>query len=133
MPEKLFLNRSLHTTLTLATSLVWLLNGLFCKVMDMVPRHRAIVARVLGEDISHFATKAIGGSEILICIWILTGIKPQWCALFQIMIVATMNTIEFFVAPDLLLYGRANAIVATFFCCGVFFNEFVNRKPGRQP
>jgi uncharacterized membrane protein YphA (DoxX/SURF4 family) len=128
MPEKNPRQPLLKTILTIAISLVWLINGLFCKVLDMVPRHREIVARILGEDISYFATKAIGVSEILVFIWILSGIKSRWCALFQIIIVATMNTIEFFQAPDLLLYGRANAIVATFFITVVFLNEFVIGK-----
>ena len=40
-----------------------------------------------------------------------------------------MNIIEFIVAPDLLLFGRVNAVVAFFFILLLYFNEFVlNRK-----
>ena len=128
MPQKLFHKPLLNIILTIAISLVWLINGLFCKVLNMVPRHQEIVARILGIDYAYLATKAIGVSEILVFIWIISGIKSRWCAVFQILIVATMNTIEFFLAPDLLLYGHVNAIVATFFITVVFLNEFVIGK-----
>lgn len=32
-------------------ALVWLVNGLWCKVLGHVPRHEAIVARVLSENL----------------------------------------------------------------------------------
>jgi hypothetical protein len=37
-----------------------------------------------------------------------------------------MNTIEFILVPDLLLFGRANAVVAIFFVSVVFINEFTS-------
>ena len=44
---------------------VWLINGLFCKVLDLVPRHRAIVARILGKSHTSVITKLIGFAEIV--------------------------------------------------------------------
>jgi hypothetical protein len=60
MPEKLFRKPLVNIILTIAISLVWLINGLFCKVLNMVPRHQEIVARIIGVDYSFLATKAIG-------------------------------------------------------------------------
>jgi hypothetical protein len=89
-----------------------------------VPRHEMIVSRILGEDYAPILTKAIGISEILMVVWILSKIKSRLCALTQILIVGLMNIIEFVLVPDLLLFGRLNIIFATFFISIVFINEF---------
>jgi uncharacterized membrane protein YphA (DoxX/SURF4 family) len=105
-------------------ALVWLVNGLFCKVLDGVPPHRWIVARILGEDHSMFLTRLIGIAEIAMAIWILTGFRPKWSAIAQISAVGMMNVIEFFLAPDLLLYGKANSLVAMAYMALVAWAEF---------
>jgi uncharacterized membrane protein YphA (DoxX/SURF4 family) len=104
---------------------VWLANGLLCKVLNLVPRHQMIVARILGDEYAPLLTKAIGVSEILMVVWILSGIKPRWCAIFQISIVAIMNVLEFFLVPDLLLFGHMNIVFATGFIAIVYANQFV--------
>lgn len=114
--------------LTILISLVWLLNGLFCKVLDLVPRHRLIVARILGEEHSLLFTMAIGCMEILMFVWIISRVKSRWCTISQILLVGTMNTIEFIVAPDLLLFGHVNLIVAICFMVVLFLNEFILSK-----
>jgi uncharacterized membrane protein YphA (DoxX/SURF4 family) len=111
--------------LTYLIAFVWLANGLFCKVLNLVPRHQEIVARILGDVHAPLLTKLIGFSEILMCLWIVSKIKSRWCAFTQIIIVATMNTIEFFFAKDLLLFSSLNAFFAFLFCCVVFATEFV--------
>lgn len=58
-------------------------------------------------------------------LWIISKIKHRQCSVIQIIIIATMNIIEFFYAPDLLLFGRANIIVALFLILIIFINEFV--------
>jgi hypothetical protein len=118
-------NRILPTLLTVAIALVWFINGLFCKVLNYVPRHRMIVARILGETHAPILTIAIGLSEIVMAIWIASGIKSRWCALLQMCIVAMMNILEFILVPDLLLFGRFNAFFATVFVLVVYINEFV--------
>lgn len=115
---------SLKNILTIGIALVWLLNGLFCKLLNLVPRHQMIVSRILGEDNSNLITKTIGGLEILMFIWIISNIKSLFCALSQIVIITVMNTIEFVLAPDLLLFGRLNALIAIIFILIIFFNEF---------
>lgn len=116
------------TILTVSIGLVWLVNGLFCKVLNFVPRHEEIVAHILGPGHATFFIKAIGISEILMFVWIVSRIKSRWCAVVQIIIIATMNTIEFILAPDLLLFGKINSLVALFLIGVIFFNEFVLGK-----
>ena len=38
-----------HQVLHYLIAAVWLANGLFCKVLNLVPRHQQIVARILGK------------------------------------------------------------------------------------
>lgn len=108
---------------------VWLVNGLFCKVLNVVPRHQQIVARILGEAHSTLLTKTIGGLEMLMAIWILSRLHQRLCIAVQILLVATMNVIEFLLAPDLLLFGKGNIIIATGFILSLlWYKGFFCRK-----
>jgi hypothetical protein len=118
-------NKSLNKILTLLISVVWLANGLFCKVLNLVPRQEQIVARILGEDYSRPLTFLIGLSEVLMAIWVLSKFKSKLNAITQILIVVTMNTLEFILVPDLLLLGRLNSLFALLFIGLVYYNEFV--------
>ena len=109
-------------------ALVWLINGLYCKVLNYVPRHQLIVARILGDDYAGILTRMIGISEIGMAIWILTRIKRRLCAITQILVVATMNIIEFVLAPDLLLFGRVNIFIAFIFIIVIFLHEFIPER-----
>lgn len=40
-------------------------------------------------------------------------------------LVATMNILEFFLAPDFLLWGRANVVFAALFIGVIYYWEFV--------
>jgi putative exporter of polyketide antibiotics len=111
-----------------AIAAVWLINGLYCKVLGFVPRHQQIVAQILGEDYAFYLTKAIGLSEILVFVWILSRIKSKWCAYFQIFIVLTMNVIEFCFARNLLLFGGLNFIFATLFVSVVAYNSQFSKE-----
>ena len=42
-------NQSIHRVLTIIISSVWLVNGLICKVLNLVPRHQQIVTEILGQ------------------------------------------------------------------------------------
>ncbi|WP_439882165.1 DoxX-like family protein [Pontibacter sp. MBLB2868] len=125
--------RNLHRVLTFSIAAVWLVNGLFCKVLNLVERHEQIVAQILGSDFSRPMTLLIGLSEIGMAVWVLSGINTRLNALAQITIVATMNVLEFVLVPDLLLWGRMNAAFALLFILVVYYNEFeLNRKLTRQ-
>jgi hypothetical protein len=116
--------------LTILIATVWFVNGFVCKVLDLVPRHREIVGRILGDSYARSLTPIIGGLEILMAIWVVTRIRSRLCAVVQIVVVMTMNILEFFLTPDLLLFGRLNILIAIGFVAVIYYNEFV---PGRKP
>ncbi len=123
------INKTLYSIPTFLIATVWFINGLYCKVLQGVPRHEQIVERILGEAFFPAQlTKAIGIAEILMALWILSGIKKRWCALAQMIIIATMNTLEFILAPDLLLWGKYNSVFAASFILLIYVNEFHWRK-----
>jgi hypothetical protein len=107
-------------------ALVWFINGLLCKVLDLVPRHREIVGRILGEEHAVVLTRLIGLSEIVMAFWILSRWKWRWSATAQIIAVLTMNIIEFVLVPDLLLFGRWNACIALAYCSLVAYAGFLH-------
>jgi len=121
-------DKTIHKLLTFCIATVWIANGLFCKVLNLVPRHQQIIAKILGIEYSRLLTIAIGCSEIFIGIWILSKIKTRLNAIAQIAIVAIMNTLEFILVPDLLLWGKLNALFAFLFILVVYFNEFYWNK-----
>lgn len=111
---------------------VWLINGLYCKLLGFTPRHEEIVSRILGGEHAGVLTKTIGAAEIGMAIWILSGIAPRLNAATQIIIIALMNILEFFLAPDLLLFGRTNALVAFIFIALIYVNEFYLKPQSAQ-
>jgi uncharacterized membrane protein YphA (DoxX/SURF4 family) len=118
-----------YKILTYCIATIWIANGLFCKVLNLVPRHEKIVARILGDDNSRLLTILIGLSEIIMAFWIISGYKTKLNAIAQIAVVATMNTLEFILVPDLLLWGKINSLFAFIFISVVYYNEFhLNNK-----
>ncbi len=126
-------NRNIYKILTFCIATVWIVNGLLCKVFNFVPRHEQIVARILGDDYSRVLTILIGLSEIAMAVWILSKFKSRLNAIAQIAIVGLMNTLEFILVPDLLLWGKLNSLFAFIFILVVYFNEFyLNKKITQQ-
>ncbi len=119
--------RRLHAFLTIGLAAVWFVNGLCCKVLNLVPRHRMIVARILGAEYAPAATLAIGLLELLMVAWVLSGIRPRLCAATQMAVVATMVLIECLLTPDLLLFGRANVVPAGLFITAAYLNGVLSR------
>jgi hypothetical protein len=119
----------MHRLITVLIALVWLANGLLCKLLMLVPRHAVIVARILGPEYATPLTRLIGLGEIGMAAWVLSGIKARWCATAQITLVLSMNTLEAILAPDLLLWGRANAIFAALFCLLIYGHTFKSAHP----
>jgi len=108
---------------------VWFINGVFCKVFNLVPRHQEIVGRILGNEHAKLFTLWIGIFETSMGVWILTKLFSKLNAFVQILIVSFMNILEFILVPDLLLWGRANAFFALIFILLIFYNEFgLNKK-----
>lgn len=127
------INSKIYKTLTFCIATVWIVNGLFCKVLNLVPRHEQIVARILGDDYSRVLTILIGLSEIAMAIWVLSKFKSRLNAIAQIVIVGIMNTLEFLLVADLLIWGKLNSLFAFVFIIIVYFNEFyLNKKTIQQ-
>jgi len=95
--------RSAHRALRIANAAVWLLFGVAFKLLGLLPRHRLIVAAIVGEAAATPVTRLIGAGEALMGLWILSGWRPRMCALAQTLAIVTMNVIELSVARDLLL------------------------------
>ncbi len=106
--------------LTVAVAAVWLVNGVWCKILHQVPRHEAIVARILGGDVAPALTVMIGLGEVFIAVWLLSRRFSRVCTALQIGLVLTMNIIERVLAPDLLLFGNGNLGLAVLLCVVIF-------------
>ena len=92
-----------HTFSQLVIASVWAYHGLYSKILDRIPRHRLIVARILGERIARPATKIIGGLEIMLGFWAFTGFARVECAAVQTLAIVAMNALEILLARDLLI------------------------------
>ena len=121
-------NNTINQILTYLIASVWLVNGLVCKVLNLVPPHQEIVSEILGQEHARSLTILIGVSEIVMAIWIVSRYKSKINATLQIGIVAIMNLLEFFLVPDLLMWGRVNFLFALMFTIVVFYNEFILNK-----
>jgi len=117
--KKKLLNIIYHI-LTVGIALVWLLNGLFCKVLSFVPRHTEIVAHFFGEPFKRPLTILIGCSEIFMAIWFLSKKRFRFNIYSQIVIVLAMNILEFSFVPNLLLWGKFNLLFALLFVAIVY-------------
>jgi len=100
---------------TIGISLVWFINGLYCKILGMVPRHEQIVAFILSAAHAHTFTICIGIAEVITAIWVLSRRWLKLCTYSQIMVVAVMNVLEALLVPQLLLYGYGNLFFAAIF------------------
>ncbi|MVZ66129.1 hypothetical protein GQF61_09690 [Sphingobacterium sp. DK4209] len=105
-------------------ALIWLLNGLFCKILNLTPRHQEIVERILGDSYGRPLTILIGMSELVMVVWILSRWRSKLCAILQILVIGSMNIIEFSLASDLLLWGHFNIVFAFAFMTLIYYNEF---------
>ena len=84
---------------------VWLVHGLYNKLLGGSPRHLAIVQSVPG--LSGVAGERIltmvGLFEVAVALWILSGRAPLHCAATQTVVLLSMNVVELTFARHLLL------------------------------
>jgi uncharacterized membrane protein YphA (DoxX/SURF4 family) len=122
--------RLTNKILNIFIATVWLVNGLFCKVLNQVQRHEEIVRKILHLDrpSANIFTILIGLSETMMAIWILSRYKHKFNAIAQIAIIAIMNILEFLLVPDILLWGKLNSFFALLFILLIYYNEFVLNK-----
>ena len=95
--------KRIHCALTVGLAGVWLVHGIWCKLFGKVARHRDIVARAVGESQARVVTLMVGGIEVMIAAWILSGAQMRLCALAQTCLLVSMNIFEVWLARDLLL------------------------------
>ena len=97
-------------------------------MLHLVPRHEQIVARILGPAFAGPLTRLIGLGELLMAAWVLSWRWPGLNVAAQVGLVLTMNMLEFFLAPDLLLWGRANLLFAGLFSgCIIWHHQLAGR------
>lgn len=82
---------------------VWIFHGLYSKILDGIPRHQSIVARILGDSLAEIATISIGAMEVLLGCWAIWGRHRMLNASIQTLALVSMNTIEILFARDLLI------------------------------
>ncbi len=120
---------NVNKALTVLIALIWLANGLFCKVFNLVPRHEQIAARILDLQDGRMIIVLIGIAETVMAIWIFSRYKSKRNTITQMFVIALMNVLEFVFAPDLLLWGKFNSLFALMLILVIYYNEFVlNRK-----
>jgi hypothetical protein len=117
-----------HRLVNFFIAAVWIVNGLFCKVLNLVPRHQQIVAQILGSSHARVMTVLIGSAESLMAIWVVSGLWLRLNAITQIVVIASMNLLEFFLVPDLLLWGKFNALFAFLFILLIYWNSFYLKR-----
>jgi uncharacterized protein YqjF (DUF2071 family) len=85
---------------------VWLVHGLFNKLLAGSPRHLAIVQSVpgLGGVTGERVLTAVGVAEVAIALWVLSGWRPRLCAATQTLALLSMNLVELTYARPLLLW-----------------------------
>ena len=93
----------IHLLLRILIGSVWVFHGLYSKLLDGVPRHRLIVAKVLGDDLATVATRVVGVGEILLGLWAFSRRWPRTCAAVQTLAIVMMNTLEIARARELLI------------------------------
>lgn len=119
---------SLHKFLNMFIATVWLINGLYAKILGLVPRHKQIVAEILPTENPKFFLLLIGICEILMALWILSGKYSRINVIPQAFIILLMNILEFTLAPELLLWGKWNFVFACCFVALILWNEFYLNK-----
>ncbi len=85
---------------------VWLVHGLFNKLLHGSPRHLAIVQSVPGLSgaTGEHVLMAVGVFEVAIAAWVLSGWMAPLCAATQTIALLSMNVVELAVARNLLLW-----------------------------
>jgi uncharacterized membrane protein YphA (DoxX/SURF4 family) len=108
---------------------VWIFHGLYSKLLNGIPRHRQIVARILGERHARLATAVIGIGEIIMGLWALSGWERVLCASAQTAALVAMNTIEIAMAADLLISAVGMVLLNGTFLTVIWTWALAERTP----
>ena len=108
---------------------VWVFHGVYSKILNGIPRHRLIVGKILGAANAGMATKAIGLLELLLGCWAFTGWQPVGCAVVQTGAIVAMNTLEIFLAGELLISAMGMVLLNLGFLSLVWYWAIFAPKP----
>jgi len=108
-------------SIRILATVVWFVFGSIFKVIGAVPRHREIVAAILGNDIAPLITVLIGLAETTLGLWFLIGFLPRTCAIFQTVAIVSMNALELVYARTLLLAPVPMVILNAVFLALVWY------------
>jgi len=109
-------------------AMVWLVNGIYAKILGEVPRHELIVEKILQTSHAHQWIIGIGIAEIFMTVWILSGKHSKLNVIVQAIAILTMNILEFTFSSGLLLWGKMNLVFACLFVVLILWNEFKLKK-----
>jgi hypothetical protein len=83
-----------HKLIRLSIALVWLYQGLWCKVLGGVPRQEAVIStvRFLGAREVRVALITLGLVECGLALWVLSGQRMRQAAIVQTALLVAMNS-----------------------------------------
>jgi hypothetical protein len=117
-----------HLLSQIVIGAVWVFHGLYSKILNGIPRHRLIVAKILGDTNAVIATRLIGVLEVLLGVWAFTGWQPVGCAAVQTAAIVSMNTLEIWRAGELLISALGMVILNVGFLTWVW-HWAIHRAP----
>lgn len=98
-----------------AVAAVWLYEGLWCKLLRRQPHEFAVVAAV-----PHFSAQTgarllqlLGAVEVLLALWVLSGVAPVLCALAQTLLLIALNAGGLFWSRHL-IHDPAGMVIKNF-------------------
>lgn len=76
-----------------AVAAVWLYEGLWSKLLGQAARQVDVVTAVprLGPLFGRYFLKVLGLAEVLLALWVLSGVYPGACALTQVVLLIVLN------------------------------------------
>ncbi|MEZ4270037.1 MAG: DoxX-like family protein [Myxococcota bacterium] len=77
----------------IAVAAVWLYEGLWCKLLRGEPREFEVVKAVprYGPRFGVPFLMVLGGFEVGLALWVLTGVAPLFCVLTQTALLVSLN------------------------------------------
>jgi hypothetical protein len=99
----------------IAVAGVWFYEGLWCKLLHGEPRQIQVIEAVprYGPRIGVGLLKLLGIVEVAIGIWVLIDVAPILCAVFQTVLLVTLNTCGLLWARHL-IHDPAGMVVKNF-------------------
>lgn len=83
-----------HKLIRLSIAMVWLYQGLWCKVLGGAPRQEAVISTVpfIGAGEVRLALITLGLVESGLAVWVLSGQRMRQAATVQTALLAAMNS-----------------------------------------